>query len=85
MRVEPAAMVMGWYPLVALMSTMLVTVEQRLMDIFFRVLTDLILLTWIQGTGYNSGCQNLFETFFKGGEEGFGLDWVTHNLIDLVG
>ena len=59
-------MVMGWYPLVALMSTMLVTVEQRLMDIFFRVLTDLILLTWIQGTGYNSGCQNLFETFFKG-------------------
>ena len=53
---------------------MLVTVEQRLMDIFFRVLTDLILLTWIQGTGYNIGCQNLFQTFFKEGEEGFGLD-----------
>ena len=81
-------MVMGWYPLVALMSTMLVTVEQRLMDIFFRVLTDLILLTWIQGTGVCCGCQkesSTFYKFFKGGEEGFGLDWVTHNLIDLVG
>ena len=68
-----------------MMSTMLVTVELRLMAIFFRVLTGLIYRLDVNKVQVNAAAVKknlaLFLSFFWVGEEGFWLDGVTHNLL----
>ena len=67
-------MVIGWYPLVALMSTMLVTVELRLMDIFFCSVDGLDSLnvdTRYRLDGLLSKVFLTFFNFFLEKEEGF--------------
>ena len=86
MRVDPAGMTVLEASTV-MMSTMLVTVEERLMAIFFVVLTVGFSLT--VRTRYRmllrlSKSFWTFFNFFQGKEEGFWLDWVTHNLINYT-